>query len=318
MADLSNIIGSGPQERNRQLQWYEQTGFYNYGPADPTFANVGVVTSVTPTLNIAHKETRVVGSRKLYSDRKLMKEGTVEVVYEMLNTIMPRYGINDPAGAGTIEKPLTFLESSLVNGAQRYRLYRDCITETIAFALQQDFVVTQNFYASNITNWMTETALKTELTVVGTDTINFAPALTGEPWNHLDSQLSPANAGSPVDVNGDIFLFQSLNVEVNNNLRKLNPGGYDQTKYISPGNKVITGSFSTWLGDGIVMEDHVRNFDSTTLTLKIKENTNNDVNMVLTGVKFNSMSDSVEAGANEFSVIEYPFTCSDVTLTAFP
>lgn len=319
MADLTDIIGAGPQERFLQLQWYQQDGFYDYGPADPQFKNVGVVQSATPTLNISHKETRVVGSRHLYSDRKLMKEGTVEIVYELLDTIMPQYGIMDPdpdVNTETVEHPISFLEAAYINGLEKYRFYRDCITETISFALAQDFVVTQNFYASNITNWLTPAQLVTELGVGGTSDIDFAPALTGEPWNHLDSQIN--NTGSPVDVNGDIFLFQSLNVEVNNNLRKLNPGGWDQTKYIAAGNKVISGSFSTWLGDGVIMEDHVRNFDATTITLKIKENTNDDVFLVLNNVKFNSMSDSVDAGANEFSVIEYPFTCTQITLDRYP
>lgn len=318
MADYSNFIPAGPQERNKQIQWYEQTGFRNYGPADPVFANVGVVSSVTPTLNIARKVTRVVGSRNKYSERKLMQEGTVQMTYELLNTIMPRYGILNPVGTGTIAKPLSFLESALINGTQAYRLYRDCVTETISFALERDFVVTQNFYTSNITSWMNGTALSSALGVAGTTAIDFAPTLTGEPWNHLDHEVTPPNTGSPLTVSGDTFLYNSLNIEVNNNLRKLNPGGYDQTKFISVGNLVITGTFNTWLAEGAVMENHVRNFDTNTIVLKIKENTSNDIILTLGGVKFNSFSDTVDAGANEYSLIDYPFEASTISLTAYP
>lgn len=318
MTDYTDFIPAGPQERNKQIQWYEQTDFRDYGPSDPTFANVGVVSSVTPTLNIAHKVTRIVGDRKKYSDRKLMQEGTVEIVYELLDTVIPKYGIDDPNGTGTIEKPLSFLESALINGNQRYRLYRDCVTETVSFALERDFVLTQNFYTSDVTNWMDETALETALGVTGTDTVNFAAALSGEPWNHLDHEVTPPNTGSPCTVSGDDFLYNSINFEVNNNLRKLNPGGYDQTKFISAGNKVITGTFNTWLSEGTVMESHTRDFDTNTIVLKVKENTSNDVILTLTGVKFSSFSDTIDAGSNDYSMIDYPFEATDVTLTAYP
>lgn len=318
MADFTSFVPAGPQERNKQVQWYEQNDFRDYGPDDPAFANVGVVNSVTPTLNIAHKVTRVVGDRKKYSDRKLMQEGTVELVYEMLDTVIPKYGVDDPDGTGTIAKPLSFLESALIDGVQKFRLYRDCVTETISFALERDFMVTQNFYTSDVTNWIDEATLETTLNVPGTDTVNFAPALSGEPWNHLDHEVTPPNSGSPLTVSGDDFLYNSLNFEVNNNLRKLNPGGYDQTKFISAGNKVITGTFNTWLAEGVTMENHVRDFDTNTITLKIKENTANDVILTLTGVKFSSFSDTIDAGTNEYSLIDYPFECTDLTLTANP
>jgi hypothetical protein len=318
MADYTNFIPAGSQERNKQIQYYEQDGFYDYGPVDPVFSNVGVVSSVTPSINIAHKITRIVGSRHKYSDRKLMKEGTVEMVYEMLDTTMPNYGFGDPAGAGTIEKPLSFLESALINGAQRYRFYRDAITETISLALERDFVVTQNFYVSNVTNWLTDAELLTELGLTGTDTPQFAPALTGEPWNHLDHEVVPPNAGSPLTVNGDLFLYNTLNIEVNNNLRKLNPGGYDQTKHISVGNLVITGTFNTWLAEGTILETATRDFTDNSIVLKIKELTGGDITLTLNGVKFNSFTDTVDAGANEYSLIDYPFEATELLITQYP
>jgi hypothetical protein len=318
LADFTNFIPAGPQERNKQIQYYEQDGFRDYGPADPTFTTVGVVSSVTPTLNIARKVTRIVGSRYKYSERKLMQEGTVQMGYELLDTIMPRYGILDPAGSGTTGAALSFLESALINGTQAYRFYRDCVTETISFALERDFMITQNFYTSDITDWMSAAELNTALGISATSVPEFAANITGEPWNHLDHEVDPPNTGSPLTVSGDTFLYNSLNIEVNNNLRKLNPGGYDQTKFISPGNLVITGTFNTWLAEGQTMESHTRDFTDNTIVLKIKENTSSDVILTLGGVKFNSFSDTIDAGANEYSLIDYPFEASTISLTAYP
>jgi len=313
MVDYTTNKPTSTFQRNRQVQFYEQTDFRNYGPADPTLFVAGLVSSVTPALNVASKETRVVGSRKLYSNRKLMVEGSVEIVYEMLDTKLLKYGILD-TGAGSVEKPIRFVESGLINGLQRYRLYNDCITETVALALERDFMFTQTFYASDITNWIDEAALKTALGVTGTDTVNWAADPTAEPINHLDHETIPPNSGSPFQIGADIFLYNSLNVEVNNNLIKLNPGGYDQTKYIQPGNKVVTGTLNTWLVEGAVIQDYVRNFTSNTLTLKIKEAGGSDITLTLTGVKFTSNTDTVDTGANELNTMDLPFTATDLQI----
>lgn len=313
MVDYTTNKPTSTFQRNRHLQYYEQTDFRNYGPADPTLFNVGLVSSVSPTLNIASKETRVVGSRKLYANRKLMHEGTVEVVYELLDTKALKYGILD-TGAGSIEKALRFVESGKINNLQRYRLYNDCITETIAFALERDFTITQTFYSSNIGNWIDDAALKTALGVTGTDTVNWAADPTAEPINHLDHETTPPNTGSPFTIGADTFLYNSLNVEVNNNLIKMNPGGYSETKHIQSGNKVVTGTLNTWLVEGAVIQDYVRNFTSNSMVLKIKEAGASDITLTLSGVKFTSLSDTVDTGANELSMMDMPFTCTDIVI----
>lgn len=312
---IQNPVGA--QERSKQLQYYEQPAFRTQG-VDPPYKNVGINTSYTPNFTVQHKETRVVGSRLLYSDRKLMEEGTLEVVYEMLDTVLPNYGIKQPAGTGTIAFPLSFLETvTFPGGTTKYRQFNDCMTETVTLEFVKDFVITQTFYSADITDFKTEAELKTALGVTGTGTIDYAPALSGEAWNHLDSTMN--NTSSPMSINGDPFLIEAITVEVNNNLRKQNPMGYSQTRYISPGNFVLTGTLTTYLTEAQDMINHVRNFDSNALSLKVKEATTpGDVFMNLTGVKFNAFSDTVEAGSNDWSLMELPFTASNVTLTNYP
>lgn len=321
MVDYSTYNPVGSQERTKQLQWYEQPAFRQQG-TNPTYKHIGINSAYNVGFNIAHKETRIVGSRRQYSDRKLMEEGTVSITYEMSNdggTVLPRYGILDPVGTGTMARPLSFLEEVTFPGSVvRYRQFNDCITENITFAFERDFVITQDFYSSDITTFMTLAQLQTALTL-GTGTPQFAAALTGEPWNHLDHETVPPNTGSSVTVSGDTFLIERMSVEVANNLRKQNPLGYSQTRYISAGNKDVTGTITCYVIEAQVMVDHVRNFDSNTITLKIKEQTTpGDVSLTVTGAKFNNFSDAVEAGSNDWSLIDVPFTASDVTLTQSP
>lgn len=321
MVDFTTYNPIGSQERTKQLQWYEQPAFRQQG-TNPTYKQIGINSAYNVGFNIAHKETRLVGSRRQFSDRKLMEEGTVGITYEMNTdggTVLPRYGILDPAGVGTIEKPISFLEEVTFPGSQvRYRQFNNCITEDITFDFDRDITVTQNFYSTDITPFMTISQLRTALGL-GTGNPLFAPAPTFEPWNHLDHTNPVPNTGSPVTIGGDLFLIERLSVSCANNLRKQNPYGYSQTRYIGAGNKVIEGTITVYSIESQVIIDHVRNFDSVGITIKVKEATTpGNVTLNITGAKMNNFSDAVESGSNDWSLIEVPFTASDVTITQFP
>ena len=293
LVDYSTYNPIGSQERTKQLQWYEQPAFRQQG-TNPTYKQIGINSAYNVGFNIAHKETRIVGSRKQYSDRKLMEEGTVSITYEMNTdggTVLPRYGILDPVGTGTMARPLSFLEEvTFPGGVVRYRQFNNCITENISFAFEKDIVVTQDFYATEITKFLTLAELQTALGL-GTGNPTFASAPTTEPWNHLDHETIIPNTGSPVSVSGDTFLMETMTVEVANNLRKQNPYGYSQTRYVSAGNKEVTGTMTVYAIEAQVMIDHVRNFDSNTISLKVKESTTpGDVTFTVTGAKFNNFS----------------------------
>jgi hypothetical protein len=246
----------------------------------------------------------------------------VSLTFEMNTdggTVIPRYGILDPVGTGTMARPISFLETvTYPSGTTLYRQFNNCITENITFNFERDYTVTQDFYATEITPFLTLAQIQTALTL-GTQLPNFPANPVGEPWNHLDHETIIPNTGSPCTVSGDIFLIENMTVEVANNLRKQNPLGYSQTRYISAGNKEVTGTMTVYATEAQVMIDHVRNFDSNTIVLKIKEATTpGDVSFTVTGAKFNNFSDAVEAASNDWSLIEVPFTANDCSITQFP
>lgn len=289
---------------------------------NPIFKQIGINSAYNVSQNIAHKSTRIVGSRKQFSDRKLMEEGTVSLTYEMNTdggTVLPRYGILDPVGTGTMARPLSFLETvTYPSGTTMYRQFNNCITENITFNFERDYTVTQDFYATDITAFLTLAQLQTALGL-GTQQPQFPAAPTGEPWNHLDHENICITTGSPCTVAGDIFLIENMTVEVANNLRKQNPLGYCATRYIAAGNKEVTGTMTVYATEAQVMIDHVRNFDSCAISLKIKEATTpGDVTFNVVGAKFNNFSDAVEAASNDWSLIEVPFTANDCTISQYP
>ena len=321
MVDYSGYNPIGSQERTKQLQWYEQPAFRQQS-VDPAYSQIGINSAYNAGFNIAHKETRIVGSRRQFSDRKLMEEGTLSLTYEMNTdggTVLARYGILDPGGAGTIERPVSFLEEvTFPGGAVKYRQFNDCVTETIAFNFERDFTITQDFYAAEITKFMTLAELQTELGL-GSNNPQFAGPLTGEPWNHLDHSVDCIDTGSSVKIGGDEFLIENMTVECANNLRKQNPLGYCRTRYLSAGNKAVTGTVTCYVIEAQVMIDRVREFTPHDIEIKIKEaSTPGDVIFTVTNAKFNNFSDAVEAGSNDWSLIDIPFTATDCTITQYP
>ncbi len=321
MVDYSTQNPIGSQERSKQLVWYEQPAFRQQG-TNPPYKHIGINSAYNVGFNIQHKETRIVGSRRQFSDRKLMEEGTVSLTYEMNTdggTVLPRYGILDPVGSGTIAKPVSFLETvTYPSGTTLYRQFNNCVTETIAFNFERDYTVTQDFYCTEVTKFMTLAELQTALGL-GSAEPQYPPDLVGEPWNHLDHSVECIETGSPITVSGDIFLAENMTVEVANNLRKQNPLGYCRTRYLSAGNKEVTGTMTVYSVEAQVMIDHVRDFDSNDITIKIKEATTpGDVEFNVIGAKFNNFSDAVEAASNDWSLIEVPFTASDCTITQYP
>jgi len=98
-----NFIPTSAIARSKNIQYFAQTALGNYTIGANTFQQVGFVTKVNETLSQQHKETRIVGSRLLYSDRAQLKEGTLDLTWEFGNvgTKFARYAIDQPSGVST-------------------------------------------------------------------------------------------------------------------------------------------------------------------------------------------------------------------------
>jgi Phage tail tube protein len=305
----------------KNIQYYQQTAYGAQDP-DPQLINAGFVSDFNSTRAVQHKETRVLGSRRQYSDRKQMIEGTVSVTTELLGTPnLYKYATTDPPSSGSVantcDSPITFLESRRVNGNERYRIFKDCLPQTARINIQKDITVTIDYFCpdvgdpNNPKNWLTEAQLKT-IWQIGTGTIDYAGALSGEPINHLDSNIN--NTGSPFQMNGEDFDLNTLSVDCANNVTPLAPSGWSKTKHAAAGNKVVTGNLVLWVDGSNTVEDFVENFTSLTLTYLLKD-ASPDIILTVEGAKLNNRSEGVSSGANEYSTMALPFTANNVDMT---
>jgi len=297
----------------RQVQYYAEINGYKQPVVNPTLNNAGIITGVTGSISIEHQPVHIQGSRLQYADISMGFEGSIATEYMILDTKLIRYGITNPAGSGTIGESIAFIESRKINNVEEFRLAQGCISDSLTINLDKIPTVSQPFYASKISNWMTISQLRTALGLTGTTDPTWASPITADPWTHLygtDENSSAVTVnGSPVDVN-------KMSVTINNNLLKQKPLGYKNVRYVEPGNKEVSISIEPYLYDN-TFYDLVNNFTTATVVLRLKATTP-VVDLTITGCKFNSYEDKSDASNNDFTTTPVSGTAVDATITSYP
>lgn len=308
-----SLIPTSSSQVTRQVQYYAETNGYAQQVVNPTFVNAGIISNVAFGLNVDHEVVRIQGSRKQYADVLMGTEGTITLDYRLLDTKLIGYAILDPAGAGTIGEPLTLLFARLINGVEEFRLCQGCISESATITLDRFPMVSQQFYSTKISAWLTIAQLKTALGITGTADPTFAAPITAEPWTHL---LGTDGDSSAVTVNGDPANVTKMTVTVNNNLLKEKPLGFKNVRFVQAGNKVVTVSMEPFLYDNTFF-DVVNDFTLSTVVLRLKATTPT-VDLTVTGVKFNSYDDKSDAAGNDFITNPVNGNGVDCTITPYP
>jgi hypothetical protein len=266
------------------------------------------------SIAVDHEEIRIQGSRKQYSDIQMGIDGTISLDYQLLDTKLLRYGLTDPNGVGTIEESLCFLFTRKINNVEEFCIARGCITEEVSISFDRVPMVTQSFYTSSISEWLTLAQLKTALGVNATASVSFASAITAEPWTHLTGS-SDQNSTS-VTVNGTASDITKMTVTCNNNLLKQKPLGYKTVKFVEAGNKVVTVSIEPYLYDNTFFL-LVNNFTLFNIVGVLKASTPT-VSMTVTGIHLTSYDDKSDASGGDFITNPCSGTAVDVSCTAYP
>jgi hypothetical protein len=265
------------------------------------------------SVNVDHESVHIQGSRKQYADIQMGVEGTITLDYRLLDTKLIRYAITDPAGAGTIGESLAFIFARKINDVEEFTLAQGCISDSATINLDRVPTISQQFYASKISGWLTISQLRTALGLTGTNNPTWASPLTADPWTHL---YGTDGSSSAVTVNGSAANVTKMSVTVNNNLLKEKPLGFKNARTVEAGNKVVTVSIEPFLYD-TTFYDLVNNFTLSTVVLRLKASTPT-VDLTVTGCKFNSYDDKSDAAGNDFITTPVAGTAVDATITQYP
>ena len=305
---MSMEIPTSSTRVTNQVNYYAESDGYGVPVEDPTLLNAGIISDVDISVTIDHEVVNIQGSRKQYADIQMGMEAVITLDYRFLNTKLLNYGIQDPNGTGTIEESLAFIFSRKIDDTEMFCVASGCTTEQATVNFDRVPTCSQQFYSSNVSEWLTLAELKTLLTVV-TD-VSFAAALTAEPWTHLTGS---DGSSSSVTVDSGSTDITKMTITVNNNLLKQKPLGYLNVRFVEAGNKVVTVSVEPYLYSNKFFL-LVRNYTSFSIVgcLRLASPT---VNITVTGVKLNSYTDKVSAAGGDFTTVPSAGTAIDVSCT---
>src|SRR6476469_5249895 len=269
-------IPTTPLDVTRNVMFFE-SATQGVLPTDPVMKNAGLQATIKKSSKKSISKIDIIGSPDPYSFMQMGNSATFDLTYKMLDTVLPRYGTELEGGTGTIEKAINFVLSRKINGTEMFRIFQDCITDSISIKYGEFYEVTQTFYCSVVSAYMTLAAFKTALGISGTP--QYAPALTGNPWSNLNS-----TPGTPITINGtNTYNLEGLTVNYNRNVIVQRPMSNINPIYLRAGHRNITGTLEVDL-DNTTLDSIYEAFTNSTIVYRVFTGSPN-VDHTLNGVR---------------------------------
>ena len=229
-----------PGQIVKRLQYIEEAS-YGVTPTSPTFISAGKIKRFSWNIDGQVQRYRSVGLRTVCSFLQTGQLYSFELEYWPYETALMKYGFNNPAGVGTIDKSLTFLYSYLLDGVENFVLMKGCKTDSISLEITKESVVcTQSFLCREITTPAITSGLVTPV---------YAAAPTGIPW------VGRNGGTSALMFNAVAWDTPRFSAEVAWNLDPGMPNGHDLIKFLDPTNKDVNVDFDIWQKDTTFIAD---------------------------------------------------------------
>jgi hypothetical protein len=278
------------------LQYIEEVNFGVTPSASPVFVAAGMNVEVRENTDITAEKYRALGSMDIY---KMLKTGELysfELRYQPISSALLKYGSELPAGAGTIEKSLSFLYSQKLNAVENYIFYKGSRTDKLEIEITEAAVaVAHTFLCKEIT---------TPNSAHGLTTPTFASLPTAAPWTGASS------GSNPLTINGLNYDTPRFKVTINWNLDVVKPNGEIQAKFIEPTNRDIAVDFDA------VFKDTVLLADAKTLTARAASYVlNTGVTLNLTDLYLEAYYVTNAARANRIKYASYKGTAKSCSIS---
>jgi hypothetical protein len=291
----------------KKPQFVEETTFgvlpLNNGAAGPTvFTSVGHLTEATKEPTPEQEMVRVLGSRDLFSCIKLGVDYAFSMSYRPVSTGFMRYGtqlpdvatVADPGPAtarnGTNGVSISILTSALINGTEKFLIYKGCHTDSITVTVSRTggVEVEQSFRCADITGWIAEPTFSPACT--------YAADPTGDPWTSLTGGTTPLQIDTG---SGNVeFKTDNFEYEVNQNLGDVRPNGTPSLAFLGPTNREITMTADMWVKDSVLYDAMLAdtNLPAVTYTL----NTTGPKTAAFSNNKITGYTSTATGGTTDF------------------
>lgn len=216
------------------------------GTADPNgvYVHAGYESDLTETATAEHTDTPLFSSYDLVSSALSGLTYNWGLTFIAADDVLLKWMCNLPAGAGTIAQTKTLLYSQMINGTEKYKLFKGCLPSSCTVRMTRPMVqVTAAGRASTITDFQTTSTL----TSPNLTALSSPPA--SAPWAAKDAGLNPLTVG------GSTMAALEFTFTVNWTLAELTPLGLITYQEIGPAARRITLEFLTYRkGDNFIAD----------------------------------------------------------------
>jgi len=293
------VLLTGHWNTTQVVGYIEEATFGTTPVASPAFIWAGPIQDMSENTDINSLDYRQIGDRDIQSMIKTGEAYSFSLKFFPLTTALMKYGINLPAGIGTIEKSLSFIKAQKIDNVVMWTLYKGsrCNSIDVEVAMDGAVEVTMNFLCADIT---------TPAASNGLTTPTFGAAGAGQPMTNISGGSSPFTFdGTPHDV-------ARLKFSVTQNLQVVKPNGELKAKFIEPTNREVTIDFDTWLTAVADM--------TTAKSLTVKQgtytlNATGPITATFTDIYLNAFNTADSPTANETKMISYSGRAKGVAVT---
>lgn len=282
----------------KQPQYIEETTL-GTSPTTGAMLQIGQILKWQPTRDINNRKFRIVGNEDLLTAVKNGEVYGIQVSYGMFASTFLKYLVNARGGgAGSIDKTLSILWSTMLNGAtEEYETASMCRINSGSVEITPDEVkVDLTLIAANITlpNSVNPMAGVTVLTPATTD-----------PWVGADS------GSNPFVHNSNNYDTPRFRLEVARNLKAIRVNGNLQIIDNPATKREIKGTFD------VIRKNDVLKTDATALTKRSASYTLKSAGSTLsfTNMQIEQLHESYDAESTEEIIDTFGYFAQSVSLT---
>lgn len=274
--------------------------------ASGAYALAGYTATITPDYTAQHQDDPIFGNYDLHSSVHTGRLDRITLNYAPTGMDIVKRGMILPGGAGTVEEPLTLIESTLINNVQMYRLHVGCVlTSQSAQINRTQFRINHTYEVHEVSDWVTDHGLTTY------DFVTYSEIPTDPSLSHLSPGEDPCEIDSVVrDVN-------DFRWDINWPLARLEPNGYFSFKDARQSARRIGVSLTSFLKDN-VLKNYVKNYSEIDVSYRIKGDgaAAGTFELLFNRCKFDRYSQSQSAGGNAFATETISGSCyGGITVT---
>jgi hypothetical protein len=258
-------------------------------PANAAYTLPGFASTITPDYTAQHQDDAIFGKYDLHSSTHTGRLNRLTLNYAPFDITMIERGMLLPNGAGTAEEYLTFIESTLIDGDEMFRLHVGSIITSQSGQINRgSFRMTHVYEVADVSDWVLNHGLTSY------NFVTFGEIPTDPAWSHLVA------GEDPCEIDGVIVDVSDFRWDINWPLARLEPNGYFSFKYARQSARRIGLSITSWLKDN-VLKNYVKDYTEQDVDYTIKSGAGPDYILHFLRCKFDRYTQSAQAGGNAFA-----------------